>query len=177
MNKTFFTADTHFSHDNIRKYCNRPFDTAEEMNEVMIERWNSVVKQGDLIYHLGDFSWGDPIPILEQLNGQVYYIIGNHDKRNYRVLQEHQKIVWMKDLFTLKHDGKSTTLCHYAMYRWPKAHFNEWHLFGHTHGTLAGVGKSFDVGVDANDFTPLSWEQVVEKMKGLPDNSGLVERG
>jgi len=54
----WFTSDTHFNHRNIIGYAQRPFESVEEMNEVMIERWNASVRGEDTIYHLGDFSFG-----------------------------------------------------------------------------------------------------------------------
>ena len=84
VNKIYLCADHHFNHYNIIKYCDRPFETAEEMNEFMIERWNSVVKDGDLVYHLGDFGFGSPdnlTEIVKRLNGRKILIMGNHDRR------------------------------------------------------------------------------------------------
>ena len=77
-------ADTHFNHENIIKYCNRPFKDIEEMNESIIENWNSVIKKDDIVYHLGDFGFGsleDLKQIFDRLNGKKYLIMGNHDLR------------------------------------------------------------------------------------------------
>ena len=54
--KVFFTSDTHFNHTNIIQYCQRPFKSTDEMNEAMIDNWNSVVGEDDTVFHLGDFS-------------------------------------------------------------------------------------------------------------------------
>ena len=82
--KIFVTADTHFNHENIIKYCNRPFKDVNEMNEVIINNWNSVVSKDDIIYHIGDYGFGtkDELKeIFDKLNGKKYLIMGNHDLR------------------------------------------------------------------------------------------------
>lgn len=82
MINTWFTSDTHFGHKNILEYEkeHRPFASLEEMHEVMIERWNYVVKPKDKVYHLGDFAFGRKnISIAGKLNGRKILILGNHD--------------------------------------------------------------------------------------------------
>ena len=82
---TFFTSDTHFNHANIIKFCNRPFKDVEQMNEVMIANWNSVIGKDDTVFHLGDFCLGGAAEwtkILDRLNGKIYLIMGNHDLKN-----------------------------------------------------------------------------------------------
>ena len=84
-------SDTHFGHENIIKFCNRPYTTVREMDEDLIEKWNSVVKQGDLVYHLGDVylkaSKGYIESILRRLNGNKRLILGNHDNGKDQILQ------------------------------------------------------------------------------------------
>ena len=79
----YFIADTHFYHKNVIAYCNRPFKTIEEMNEVMINNWNRIVKNDDIVYHLGDFSLNNNniIDFVKKLNGKIYLVRGNHDKK------------------------------------------------------------------------------------------------
>ena len=84
---TFFTSDTHFNHANIIRFCNRPFKDVEQMNEVMIANWNSVIGKDDTVFHLGDFCLGGAAEwtkILDRLNGKIYLIMGNHDLKNIR---------------------------------------------------------------------------------------------
>jgi len=81
--KIFITADHHFHHKNIIEYCKRPFKTVEEMDKVMIEKWNRKVGKDDLVIHLGDFAIGSKTKIKEtkdRLNGTIVLIKGNHDK-------------------------------------------------------------------------------------------------
>ena len=78
----YFIADTHFNHANIIKYCNRPFKNTDEMNEYIIRRWNSVVKEADTVYHLGDVGFGslqEVKSLVERLNGRKILLRGNHD--------------------------------------------------------------------------------------------------
>lgn len=95
-------SDTHFNHGNIIKFCDRPWDNPKEMNEDLIERWNSVVKDGDKVYHLGDVYMGpgftreDTSLLLSKLKGKKRLILGNHDNGKDQILQKYfEKIeVW-----------------------------------------------------------------------------------
>ena len=90
MAKDYFIADTHFGGENIRRYENRPFETATEMDEKLIENWNNVVTAEDTVYMLGDFSdYADAekdAEILQKLNGTKILVMGNHDR--HRTPQE-----------------------------------------------------------------------------------------
>lgn len=80
--KIFVIADTHFNHENIIKYCNRPFKSVEEMNEAMIKNWNETVSNKDVVIHLGDFALGSKEKAREiagRLNGKKILVLGNHD--------------------------------------------------------------------------------------------------
>lgn len=80
--KIFVISDTHFGHEAIIRYCNRPFTSVEEMDQTMIKRWNETVSNSDIVIHLGDFAlYGkDRIKeIVKQLNGKKILIMGNHD--------------------------------------------------------------------------------------------------
>lgn len=166
----FFTADTHLGHDNIIKYCNRPFSSVEEMDETIIKNWNSVVSKTDTVYHLGDFSFRDPLIYLRRLNGNIVHIEGNHDKK---FLEKFDRIYKMK---TIVIDKITIVLCHFAMRVWEKSHFNSWHCYGHSHGELESYGKSYDVGVDNNNFSPVSFEELKTIMQKLPDNENWLQK-
>lgn len=190
---TWFTADTHFNHANIIKFCNRPFDSVEEMNETLIEHWNEVVKHSDIVYHLGDFGFGKVESILLRLNGRKRLIPGGHDKFSANV-QLMESVEILPQLYEYKfpkfHDPRIIVLCHYAMRVWEESHFNSWHLYGHSHGMLVphmilnymnknmiSWGKSFDCGVDTHNFYPYSLDQVEEVMRIQPDNFNYIGEG
>lgn len=81
MSKIWLTSDTHYSHTNSLRYCGRPFWTKEQMDKAMIERWNKVVSDEDLVIHMGDVAMHTKpmLRILPQLKGEKWLVIGNHD--------------------------------------------------------------------------------------------------
>ena len=79
----YLISDTHFCHKNIIDYCSRPFKSVEQMDKTMIDNWNKLVTDDDIIIHLGDFALATENQIrelLSQLNGYKILIRGNHDK-------------------------------------------------------------------------------------------------
>jgi calcineurin-like phosphoesterase family protein len=168
----FFTADQHFYHNNIIKYCNRPFANVEEMNRTLMINWNNKVGQKDIVYILGDLSFKYSDEMLDKLNGQKILVTGDHDK-NSIIFKD--KFLRIEKLLKIEEQGQTIVLCHYCMRVWPKSHFNSWHLFGHSHGHLEPIGKSWDVGVDKNNFTPLSFDEIKAIMDKRPDNFNLVK--
>ncbi len=143
------------------------------MDKALIENWNSVVKKDDDIYHLGDMALSAPgylINILSQLNGNIYFIRGNHDKTALNVYKKHPHFFkWAKDYFYLKVLDKEISggsqklfLIHYPMLTWNGSHRGSWNLFGHVHNTPVKNLKpaQLNVGVDVNNFTPISYEEV-----------------
>lgn len=171
--KVYFTSDTHFNHANIISFCSRPFKNVNEMNETLIANWNRVVGADDIVFHLGDFCLGGSAEwtnVLNRLNGKIYLIVGNHDMKNLRqsyydrfeeiVMQKHIEIG--KQKIYLNH---CPFLCYGGAYK------DTWQLFGHVHTSKNNTGKDasrlnmlfptqYDVGVDNNNFTPVSFDQV-----------------
>ena len=86
--RRFVTADQHFGHANIIKYCNRPFSSVSEMDEALIDNWNKAVAKDDIVYVLGDFALAKIERIIEignRLHGNKKLILGNHDRSNESV--------------------------------------------------------------------------------------------
>lgn len=167
---------THFSHTNIIKYCNRPFASVTEHDDALIRNWNAAVAPSATIYHLGDFCFGDEKIIagfLRRLNGRIKFIWGNHDKelkRFARHIDQHsdlkQRIEFLGDYHDLKIDGERIVLTHYAFRVWNKSHNGSFHLYGHSHGSLADDphARSLDAGVDCHNYAPISLQRVRELM-------------
>ena len=159
----FFTSDEHYGHNNVIKYCQRPFSSVEEMDEELIKRHNEVVKDGDHVIHGGDFTLGDNKffnSIINRLNGLHTFIVGSHDnwlerKTNHEILE-------------FQIEGKHIIVCHYAMRVWPRSHYGSWQLYGHSHGKLPPIGAQMDIGVDTHNFYPYSFEEIKEIMTSVP---------
>jgi calcineurin-like phosphoesterase family protein len=165
---TLFTSDTHFSHANIIRYCNRPFTDADHMDTVMVDRWNEVVKQGDTVWHLGDFSMRNSeiaTRIRQRLNGKINLIWGNHDSNQVRNLP-----IWASSqpYAEINLDGSKLVLLHYAMKVWNRSHHGAIHLYGHSHNMLPADSGSCDVGVDAWDFRPVTLAQIKARLAKAP---------
>ncbi len=164
----FFTSDEHYGHRNIIKYCRRPFDDVREMDYELIKRHNSVVGDNDIVIHGGDFTLANRTIAerhIAELNGKHFFLKGSHDAW----LGESAHEIWEKKI-----DGQPIVVCHYAMRVWSRSHYGSWQLYGHSHGTLEPVGKQWDIGVDNNDFYPVSFKQIVKIMESRPDNPNFL---
>ena len=177
MIQTFFTADTHFDDPYSIEYFNRPFQSVDEMNRVMVEKWNKVVAEEDLVYHLGDFTL-DTIDHftrwVKQLHGTIKILPGSHDQPWLKDFMGSEKVQLLQPLESVEfpeimsgNSSRVIVLCHYSLQVWDRSSQDSWHLFGHSHGRLKGIGLSFDVGVDCTEFEPLSLEAVASRMAQL----------
>lgn len=166
--KHYFSSDFHFDHKNVIKHDNRPFDNIGEMNDAIIMNHNSIVKPGDNFYFLGDLCFSKrPEYFLEQLNGNLHFIKGNHDHRDtVKIFQRYG--VYLGEQKKIKINQQEIVLNHFAMRVWDKMHHGTWHLYGHSHGSLPDDPNSlsFDIGCMNFDYKPLEFEQVKQIMDG-----------
>ena len=188
-----FTSDLHFDHLNMTQSgrpdfgTKRPYKDQDTMNAELIINWNAKVGPNDEVYVEGDMCMGRSdrwMSILERLNGRIYLVKGNHDKK---ILCEPwvNRFEWVKDAFFLKTQNPLTNqkleiyLHHYACRVWENSHKGAFHLYGHSHGTLKDDPNSlsFDVGVDCHNFAPLTLREVCQIMSKktwkLVDHHGI----
>ena len=167
----YFTADTHFGHGNVLRYENRPFRTAEEMDEALIQNWNQTVSPEDDVYILGDFTLKGPKManmFLERLQGRKYLIRGNHDGYVDRASFHREHFLWVRDYYELAYRGRRFILCHYPLLSWNGMRRGAFQLHGHQHNhpydnrynRKMGVAR-LDVGVDAQAMAPVSAEELL----------------
>jgi|SRR5882724_4067609 len=157
MHQTWFTSDSHFSHQNILQFEAeaRPFATIEEMNEALVGCWNSVVKPQDKVYHLGDFCFGGKqnIAIADRLNGNKRLVMGNHDQYPVTEYAKYfQKIYGVKfwDDCILSH----VPVHPYNMQGEKRRCVLNIH--GHLHSKIMPSPLYYCVSVEQNNLTPIN---------------------
>lgn len=184
--KIFITSDTHFFHARAIKLCNRPFSDMKQMNDHMLDRINTLVGPGDILFHLGDLCFRDNTrpevshmkccaEILSQIRcNNIHFVVGNHDPitKSGQPKQEFADMVYScRTMDTFKFPiGENmnskrvrAVLCHYALLSLPG---NPYHLFGHSHGNLGHPNpKALDVGVDCWNYEPITFNQILERIK------------
>lgn len=181
--KLFLTSDSHLGHYNICKYCHRPFQSRSEMDQTLIKNWNVVVPEDGIVVHCGDFMLPHNEDIkeynkyLNQLHGRVLLLRGNHDIASLDWVSD--KLIAVRDQAMIIVDGVKIFAQHY-----PCAAFNgDYHVYGHIHtladGTCYGIdgdvtkvmGKNtYDVGVDQNGYTPVSYWQLCDIFRKKMNN-------
>lgn len=178
--KMFITSDFHLGHKNIIKHTNRPYSSIEEMDDDIITKWNSTVKDTDMVLFLGDFIMSHRIDLaynyLSKLNGLIYIVPGNHDKWTTKYLDtfKQSKVAICGGYKELKYNGVLLVLCHYPLLSWNNMRHGSIMLHGHSHGTYDSLNKGtrrLDVGWDAKfdgvnpNYRLLSLDEIVDKLK------------
>ena len=177
-NKLFFCSDLHFGHFNICKYCHRPFQSRSEMDQTLIKNWNSVVPEDGIVICCGDFmlphknDFNEYLKYAKQLNGIIYLTSGNHDRIDIGTYEFNgsPKLI-VNDKMMIEVEGIKIYAEHY-----PCAAFNgDYHVYGHVHTLSDGIcygmdadamkamkKTTYDVGVDQNNYCPISYWQLCD---------------
>lgn len=188
LDTVYFTADLHLGHKNIIKYCDRPFDNVEQHDRLIIGNFNSVVKDTDTVYCLGDFTLGDnetAYQYISRLKGKWVFLPGSHDRRLHpgswmwcfdAIAAPTASGTWVTiedslvslEFPTSNKDRLVVVLCHYAMRVWDRSHYGSYHLYGHSHGKLSLLwGRSMDVGIDVWDYYPVPLRTVITTLENM----------
>ena len=189
----WWTSDHHFGHANIIKYCNRPFVDVDEMNNVMVDRWNDCVVDSDEVWVLGDLILGPLTAILgahvARLKGRKILVPGNHDscwqgqKRGARQRLAYYNIGGIHSIVdnpkpvTLA--GETVLINHFPydpeiperpvqFAQWRPANEGGWLLCGHIHERWRQEGKQINVGVDAWGFAPVNDDALIKMVESGP---------
>ncbi len=159
MGNLFVSGDHHFGHENIIKYCKRPFKSITHMNQELVRRWNERVKEGDTVLYLGDFCFPHPEYGVEyytdQLNGEIIFIKGSHDSKiNSHIVScivNYHGIDW------------------WCQHEPPKKHRFTYNLCAHVHEKWklkrSGTHIILNIGVDQWEFYPVSFPEIIKFLK------------
>ena len=188
----WFTSDQHYGHQNIISYAKRPFKSVEEMNEILINNHNSAVFPDDIVYHCGDVIMGprkETLKIISKLNGRHILTLGNHDypfdkptwtQEYLDAGFESMHMVLQLTGPEFAEVGGSIRMQHFPVLEatvqdheddarfkgFRLASNGSLHLSGHTHlKEKIAAPKNIHVGVDAHDYYPVSYDQLVEIYK------------
>lgn len=178
----WITSDQHFWHTNVIQYCDRPFANNDQMDNALVDAWNSCVKPSDLVYHLGDFTLGNRLiaeQFFKRLNGYIRVLEypWHHDRKWLRmqlfISASMHEVVYDRAIVALEHEADvPVILCHFAFEIWDRRHYNSIHLHGHSHGMLPPLHNRLDVGVDnayklLGEYRPFSLEEAIEFAKNI----------
>lgn len=162
----YFTADTHFSDENIILYENRPFENAVKMDKELILKWNGIVSNNDTVYILGDFgAQGSESLLLSQLKGEKYLVKGNHDSNTNAYYREagfkevYDFPIITRGFWILSHEPL------YVNENMPYAN-----IFGHVHNSPLYKTYSrhhYCVSVERTNYAPISFDEIISKITGI----------
>lgn len=172
MSEIYFISDTHFSHANIIKFCNRPFKDITEMNETIIKNWNRVVGKNDIVFFLGDFHLGknkdgEEEALVRRLNGRKKLLMGNHDKGK----AEYYLSIGFEEVFTYPIVYKKFfILSHKPIAETDGTGFLNIHGHIHNNGYReieeANLDNYFNVSVEVINYTPIKFK-TIKKLRGF----------
>lgn len=159
----YFTADTHFGSERTLEFSRRPFRTVEEMDEILVYKWNNTVKENDIVYHLGDFG---NYPTRKRLNGRINLLFGNYELEDSihaggegnlidKLISDYEFETVIYPRFKFPH---STFYLIHKPEDYNKEYFN---LFGHIHKLCMIKSFGLNVGVDCHNFKPISLDEVM----------------
>lgn len=188
---TYVISDTHFDHEKILEFTNRPFKTVGEMDNTLIENWNNIITNDDTVIHCGDFAFGGSEEIrnyASQLNGNIILIRGNHDRKGIKFFEDcgfevsREKVSKKQYIYTLG-IVKDNEIHRYILSHAPLPDNLIPDEFINMHGHLHDypLSDKFDkskhrcVSVECIDYKPLRLDKKVNKnnRKGEENNMNL----
>lgn len=172
--KVFLISDTHFDHANIIRFCYRPFRTREEMNEVLVRNWNSIVGIRDTVYFLGDLTFGSHHHSIDywlgRLNGRKFFVRGNHDTDLIT------KAVEIPNNYSVKRNGYTFLLTHKPI---RPSYWGGWIIHGEKHNSnvadypfINHAKRTINVSAEIVEYKPISLDDIASAI----DNFGKSQR-
>ena len=163
--RVFVVSDLHFDHENIIRFCNRPFGSMREMNRAMVYNWNRRVGDGDRVYYMGDLTYGRGRRSIDfwlsKLNGEIRFIRGNHDTDNITCAEV------IRDRFPIRYRCHDFLLMH-GPYRPPN--YDGWIIHGDKHNNpeyphINRRDKTVNVCAELTRYAPMNLDEIVSRIE------------
>lgn len=174
----YLISDTHFNHNNIIKYSNRPFKDVREMNRSLIKNWNETVTKGDTIFFLGDFCYGNGNGHLKKLKGRKIMIRGNHDREMNCNFYNYKILVYRGIQFALLHNPAD--IFKFDAFK----DFNGWMIHGHIHNNdletypfINYQNCTVNVSADLTDYRPMALDAICDLIANQKATAGTIWDG
>lgn len=172
--QTYLISDLHLDHENIIRYCARPFSDIDEMNRILVGNWNRIVSPNDTVYFLGDMSYGRDSHSssfwLKKLNGKIIFIRGNHD-RGVGETSDHQILEHDTYRFLLVHDPNKLPI------KW-----DDWIIHGDKHNNnlsshpfINRKKKTVNVSCEVIGYKPINLEEIIRQINKDSGDQVLVK--
>ena len=164
MSKFWIITDTHFGHDNIIKYCNRP----ENFADIIVNNWNQMISENDTVIHLGDVAWNnESLKIIEKLHGKKMLVLGNHDHNSLYYYTNHG-FDFVCNQLAMTMFGMDIIFTHKPLI----FHEHDLNICGHLHGmiNIEGGNPCYSMAIEETKYKPLLLEYICNKLRPKLDN-------
>lgn len=168
----YYISDLHFGHQRVIEMDGRPFETIEQMDETIMERWNERVTEEDDVYIVGDFAYHNAYTAswyLRRLRGRKHLIIGNHD---YNTVQDEKALecfASVEKMLRITDNGRTVCLCHYPIAEWNGKRHGGYHVYGHLHvrrdevyAFMSRFDRALNAGCMLSGYRPATLEELME---------------
>lgn len=168
MTKTFFISDTHFGQRSMLHFKTkeglplRPFDSVEEMDELMVSNWNARVSPDDKVYHLGDVAMkGSYLKILDRLNGRKTLVAGNHDIFRTKIYKKYFENIRAYKMYP-KH---GIIFSHIPVHPQQLNYKFKFNVHGHLHSNeIEGDNRYLNICVEKTNYKPVTFDEILIKL-------------
>ena len=175
-----YTADLHFGHTTVLRFDHRPFSNRDEMDRILIERWNERVNADDEIYILGDIcyhSFYSAAWYLRQLKGRKILILGNHDLRIPSDPETRRYLESVEKMMSIEDGARTIVLCHFPLAEWDGFFRGAWHIYGHIHNKkeetyeiMKNRERALNAGCMINHYVPVTFDELVKNNEAFKNS-------